>query len=249
MYASMSAGSRSGRRGPCLNHTGVIAVKKDTRDQFLSEHGVIFLPRIGDNYEQGFNGHRLLVLGESHYDEWGGEKNQLENESFFTRECIQEVLNRVGGASFWKTLEQALLNETRTNGWAANGGHSLWDKLSFYNFVQSPVPGGPGARPKWTCFEESRKPFRAVLEQLRPDRILVCGKGLWKQMQETTQEGDYLHDDVQAYRLTDGTKVWCLATVHPSSGRYSWKRLYPLIMAFLDAPQKAAEMLRNSGFE
>lgn len=220
----------------------VAAVKNEARDRFLLEHGVVFLPWIGKNYEQGFNDRRLLVLGESHYDEWEGEKHPLGNE--ITRECIQEVIDRVNGAGFWKYLEQALLNETRKNGWVPSGGSPLWDKLSFYNFVQSPVPGGPRVRPDWKAFEESRKPFRAVLEQLRPDRVLVCGKGLWERMEEVTQKEDYLHDDVQAYHLADGTKVWCLATVHPSSGRFSWSRLHPLIVAFLNEPQKAAGMLR-----
>jgi hypothetical protein len=58
-------------------------------------------------------------------------------------------------------------------------------------------------------------------------------------MEEIDNNNDYLHDDVQAYRLQDGTRVWCLATVHPSSGRYSWERLHPVIMDFLDAPEKA----------
>jgi hypothetical protein len=110
------------------------------KDQFLLNQGVLFLPWIGQNYEQGFADRRLLVLGESHYDKWTGEKHELANS--FTRECIQEVVNREGGANFWKYLEQALLNEARQSGWAPSGGGVLWDKLSFYNFVQSPVSGG-----------------------------------------------------------------------------------------------------------
>jgi hypothetical protein len=62
-------------------------------------------------------------------------------------------------------------------------------------------------------------------------------------MEEITSEEDYPHDDVQAYRLADGTKVWCLATVHPSSGRYSWSRLHRIVMAFLNDPQNAVELL------
>ena len=154
----------------------------DSRDQYLLDHGVVFLPWIGKNYEQGLNDRRLLVLGESHYDEWEGEKHTLGRE--FTRECIQEVVNRVNGAGFWKYVEQALLNEQRENGWAPSGGSRLWERLSFYNFFQASVPGGPRARPDWNLIPESRKPFRVVLEQLRPDRVLVCGKGLWESMEE-----------------------------------------------------------------
>jgi hypothetical protein len=219
-------------------------VQNDATDQFLLAHGVVFLPWIGNEYRGGFNGRRLLVLGESHYDEWEGEQHQLDNDS--TRECIREVIDRdTGSAAFWKYLEQVLLNERRTDGWAPSGGKSLWNKLAFYNFVQSAVSGGPRIRPEWKLFEASRKPFRVVLEILRPERVLVCGKGLWERMEEITEEGDYLHDDVQAYRLTDGTKVWCLATVHPSSGRYSWSRLHRLITAFFNDPQEAVDTLRS----
>lgn len=214
-----------------------------TLDRYFTEHGVVYLPWIGNHYEQGFNGRQLLVLGESHYDEWDGEKHALPPE--FTRSCIKEVVNREKDcAVFWRFIEQALLNESRDRGWAPGGGHPLWDRLSFYNFVQLPISGRARVRPRWELFEASRKPFRAVLEKIRPERVLVCGKGLWEGMEEVTEAEDYLHDDIQAYRLDDGTKVWCLATVHPSSGRYSWAHLHPLIMAFFDNPNTAAKLLK-----
>jgi len=65
-------------------------------------------------------------------------------------------------------------------------------------------------------------------------------------MGEITGKENYLHGDVQAYRLTNGDAVWCLATVHPSSGRYSWSLLHPIIMAFLDDPQKTAAIMSPS---
>lgn len=207
-------------------------------DNILVEQGVRFLPWIGNRYQDGFNGRRLLVLGESHYDEWEGDKHVLASD--FTRSCVLEAINRVNGAQFWKYIEQVLLNEYRIDGWAPGGGSQLWEALAFYNFVQSPISGGPRSRPGWKQFDESRRPFRAVLEALRPERVLVCGKGLWEGMETVTIKEDYLHDDLQAYRLEDGTKVWCFATVHPSSGRYSWTRLYPLIKNFIEEPEKFA---------
>ena len=212
-------------------------------DRAMSAQGVAFLPWIGKKYEEGFHGRRLLVLGESHYDEWEGEKHFLGSN--FTRECIQEVIARDPGAVFWPRLEQALLNETRNNGWPPNGGPPLWDKLAFYNFVQSPISGGPRVRPSWKAFQESRRPFRSVLEQLRPDRVLVCGKRLRNGMEPIPPGEDYLHGDVQAYRFADGTKVCYLATVHPSSGSYSWSRLHSVIMAFLKEPSDAVALLQK----
>jgi hypothetical protein len=72
-------------------------------DNFLVQHGVFFLPWIGEHYAEGFSGRRLLVLGESHYDEWDGKKHELEQA--FTRECVSEVISRKDAATFWKYLE------------------------------------------------------------------------------------------------------------------------------------------------
>lgn len=211
-------------------------------DNSLVRQGVAFLPWIGRKYGLGYCNRRLLILGESHYDEWEGERHILRRD--FTRKCVEEIIDRIDGSRFWKYIEQALLNEIRSDGWCQSGGMPLWERVAFYNFVQESVPGGPRKSPQRNAFQKSRQPFRAVLEQLRPDRVIVCGKRLWKEMEEVTEDSDYLHDDIQAYRLKDGTKVWCLATVHPCSGRYSWKRVHGLAMVFLDEPKNAAELIK-----
>lgn len=213
----------------------------EDRDEHLARQGVNFLPWIGKKYERGFGNRRLLILGESHYDKWEDKTHVLGKE--FTRTCIGEVIDRKSGSPFWKNIEQALLNEARSDGWCRSGGMPLWEKVAFYNFVQEAVRGGPRDRPQWSLFQKSHAPFRAVLEQLRPDRVIVCGKGLWENMEEITDDNDYLHDDVQAYRLRDGTKVWCLATVHPCSGRYSWKLVHRLVTEFLNQPENVARLL------
>ncbi len=208
-------------------------------DNFLVQQGVNFLPWIGKKYEQGFCDRRLLVLGESHYDEWGGEKHLLGKS--FTRECVEKVINRNDCSGFWKYLEQALLDEVRSDGWCRSGGMPLWGKVAFYNFVQEAVSGGARKIPGRSAFQKSHAPFRIVLERLRPERVIVCGKRLWSNI-ENRDENNYCHNDVQAYRLRDKTKVWCLATVHPSSGSYSWKRVHRLIMRFLDQPESVAAL-------
>ncbi|WP_146030174.1 hypothetical protein [Methylocella silvestris] len=210
-------------------------------DRILLAQNVAFLPWIGKKYDEGFHGRRLLILGESHYDEWNGEKHVLGNS--FTRECILKIIAREHGAVFWPRLEQALLCEMRFKGWAPNGGRPLWDKLAFYNFIQSPISGGPRVRPSSKVFQESQKRFRLVLEQLRPERVLVCGKGLWNGMEPVTLGEDIYHRDVKSYRFVDGTKVCCLATVHPSSGSYSWSRLHRIIMGFVKDPSDAIALL------
>lgn len=211
-------------------------------DAFLIENGVRFLPWIGSSYKSGFRGCRLLVLGESHYGDWDGKEHEMQN---FTRERVEEVIDRDKDCkSLWRYIEQAILNERRVNGWAPSGGRALWEYLVFYNFVQSPIQGGARVRPTRAQFIASQPHFRAIMEALRPERVLVCGKGLWGWM-EDCDAGHHLHADVQAYRLADGSAVWCLATVHPSSGRYSWSRIHSIISAFLNNPKDAANFIAN----
>jgi hypothetical protein len=218
-----------------------MSVEQDVR---LSKNGVFFLPWIGEKYGDGFRERKLLILGESHYDTWNGQRHILEGT--FTRECVQEVLDRERGAPLWPYVEQALLNEERSSGWAPSGGLILWRQIAFYNFVQSPVRGGAQQSPTEQQFADSKRPFRAAIEELRPDRVLVCGYRLWNHMEETPHELNlhnrtYLHDDIQGYCLTDGSPIWCLAMKHPSIA-FSWRRWHPIITAFLKDPADAAPL-------
>lgn len=210
-------------------------------DAHLKENGVSFLPWIGDDYDHGFMGRKLLVLGESHYCTWGERTHNLRPT--ITRKCVQEVLNREKGAPLWPNIEQALLNEERTGGWAPSGGACFWHRLAFYNFVQFAVRDS-NTSPTRRQFKDSWHPFKAVIEALRPERVLVCGKRLWSEMEPTPYESTlhddvYLRDDVQGYCLNDGTPIWCLVIRHPSRG-FSWRRWHSVVIAFLKDPSAAA---------
>jgi hypothetical protein len=179
-------------------------------------------------------------LGESHYTDWSDERHDLPQS--MTRDCVQETIDREEDVSgFWKYIEQAVTNERRVNGWAPNGGGPLWEMLAFYNFVQSAVDGRARKRPAYAQFESSRPAFRRVLEVLQPERIWVSGRTLWRNMEKrpiTTTD-----KRLEAYRLENGKYVWCLATNHVSSGRFSWSEFHPILMKFLDNPEDALALL------
>lgn len=220
---------------------------KDCRqlDADLLGLGVRFLPWIGQRYELGFGGQRLLILGESHYP-WEDDDRELTDPlpPEVTRDCVSGVITReVWVGDFWKYLEQAHLNVQRWE--MAPNGDEFWQSIAFYNFVQVPVGTGPRQAPRWCEFVDARSAFRAVIQALKPERIVVCGKRLWGAMEDTP--GDlFLHNDIQGYRLPTGDVAWCLATVHPSSGRYSWRRLHPVIDAFIADPRRAQAILSGS---
>jgi len=205
-------------------------------DNRLAAGGVHFLPWIGKDYQSGFKGRRLLVVAESHY------KDDGSMPTGFTRTCVDHAKDREAHIShFWKYLEQVHLNVERTS-LEENGG-TFWDKVAFYNFIQTWIGTDARQSPQRRHFAEAHRPFFAILNALRPERVLVCGKRLWGGMPEPE---DFCHDDVQAYRLQGGEPAWCLATVHPSSGRYSWRRLHPLVDAFMSDPAKACASLSGS---
>jgi len=202
-------------------------------DPSWASDGVYFLPWIGDQYAQGFQGRRFLILGESHYDTWddgdglGARKHELSQT--FTRECIREVIGRTSGAQFFRYVEQILVDENRQGGWAPSGGSRLWHCVAFYNFVQSAIEGTAKTPPSREQFRGSFGPFLAVMERLRPERVLVCGKRLWNAMGPTS---DQLTQDLQAYRLSCGMKVWCRAIKHPSKF-CRWRQLHGEVLNFL----------------
>jgi hypothetical protein len=198
-------------------------------DVCLRHAGVIFLPWIGPAYDAGFRGKKLLVLAEAHYD-WPGREEECPNMADVTRYVLVKA-RRKGTWGFWGLIESACTGVARA---ARASASPFWDRVAFYNFIPE-FPAGTlaRARPSRQQFKAGYRPFRSVLESLRPNRVIVCGHRLWNGM-EPTREEDRRSDDVQAYRLEDESAVWCLATYHPSSGRYHPQELTPKIWPFLD---------------
>lgn len=213
-------------------------------DAKFNANGVRFLPWIGPNYSTGFKGKKLLVLGESHYDTYEDDKGEVRKHRLgktYTRKTVEdEVIKRRAGARFWQNLEQMLTNEFRINGWPPSGGKSLWRQFAFYNFVQTPVSGGSRTPPTWYQFESSNEPFRAIIECLKSERVLVCGHRLWSHMKECPP-ALYKADHIQGYELQGGQVAWCLAIHHPSSA-FSWSRWHRALCAFLEDPASAASL-------
>ena len=80
---------------------------------------VYFRPWIGAEYEgEGLWGRRVLIAGESHYDEWSDPPieglppplvTKHELSQTFTEECIREVANGERGvARFWNWSKTSL---------------------------------------------------------------------------------------------------------------------------------------------
>ena len=168
-----------------------------------------------------YKGIRLLVVGESHYDE--GEPPAPDQVSSFTSEIVTRWgANAEGYQRFFGNI-YGTFNDDGAH-WSSDEFKQFWNSVYFYNYVQSFVPGGAGERPTAKQFSDSADAFHAVLDDLRPEAIVVMGQTIWDLMSErNAQLVDRDEEGVGSiYRYEyDGGSCIAGHTHHPSSIGYS----------------------------
>ena len=163
--------------------------------------GVTFHPWVGEHYGRDSRfGVRLLVLGESHYDD------DLEfSDSGFTQEVVREW-GQEKRHRFFTVVAKVLLG---TSDWIEDDQRSMiWEHVAFYNFVQSVVPGTrtPPTLRQW-C--EAQEPFQTVLQFLEIEAVLVLG---WRLSEHILHQPDNISFETIA---------------HPSSSRIRYEEAIP----------------------
>ena len=132
--------------------------------------GCRFYPWVGDAYEAGLRGARVLILGESLYltdpshgyadttrDTIGRQAAGAERDRFYTR-----VMGLVEGGPTWRADRRA-----------------FWHSVAFYNYVQEPVGNAARQRPTEAMWAAAHAPYRQVVAALRPDCVVALGQELW----------------------------------------------------------------------
>jgi hypothetical protein len=173
-----------------------------------------------------------MVLGESHYEEDGF--GDADAGPGLTIEIVcRWGMRPEGRKPFFANLYTVLTGEP----WAADarGVEDLWANIFFYNYVQQLVPGGPGHAPTPEMWLVSEPAFRKVLEEVRPNAVLVLGERLWDKMAGEDCELARLSGlgPVCGYRLSDKGVVPAAHTRHPSRG-FSPLEWRPKVIEFLD---------------
>jgi hypothetical protein len=179
---------------------------------------VYFVPWVGLNFENGFKGTRLLIVGESHYTDWPDSDRVVRRHKLgpaFTATTVQSFFETGGdGAPTWWRIEELLHDEEKPNA-------QFWHSVAFYNFVQFPLEGAPkdGVHPTDEQWLGSTLAFRELLENLRPDRIYMFGKTTWdnsgSNRTEIKGESDGYPDGY--YQLSDGFRCFATFSRHPGS--------------------------------
>lgn len=193
---------------------------------------VKFLPFVGDNYNKGLQGKKVLVLGESHYC-----ANASEAVPSLTQDIIKDLYDPNSEFEPYKNTYTKFAKSLVNRDLTTQDKKEIWNKLAFYNFVQSPITG-PRKPPSNQEFLDSHAAFFQVLEELQPDCILAWGSRLYDNLPDKGNQGKNLTVvgdtpiETWNYTLSNGKVVKVMAVTHPSSG-YSWDWWYQRITEFL----------------
>ena len=189
---------------------------------------VIFKPYVGKNYKSGgIFGKRILVLGESHYC------SKEEACDTLTEEVLQEYLNHEvneGWMNTFKKFVRALVGKTTSS----EDSFQIWDSLAFYNYLQVPMADNRLAGTE-EDYKNAEKPFFEVLDELKPDFMIIWGKRLWNKTPgtnwtlDTPVIVDNYENPVGTYMTPNGHKVITTPVYHHPSTSFDWDYCYRVL--------------------
>ena len=199
---------------------------------------VFFKPWVGENYSQGYLGKKVLVLGESHYcDSIQDKDSQCGNaeKCLKIQECQEftsNVLGRffdykkgVGNREPWMTAFTRFTNIFLGEQVKSSELLEFWDNVMFFNYVQIAIKD-KRISPTEKDFATAEKAFFEILEEYKPDLIIVWGDRLWKRMpgNGTWADFDILNKPGHKFYYYEvaGKKIPAYAIYHPSSSRLTY---------------------------
>jgi hypothetical protein len=192
-----------------------------------------FKPWIGEKYSTT----KLLILSESAYS-WRGDGGKVVTPSpSHPKTSLLWWIEHFGKRGYFTSMSRALCGSATPT---PREIKQAWNEYAFTIFVQGSVGLGAGRRPSPKQFEDAGPRFLALIEKIRPLKVIVTGKTLWNNMPRTSVKRRALG----AYTLSDGTLVWCLALPHPANRQvgFDWEKVSQSVRRF----RSDAFPLRNS---
>ena len=209
-----------------------------------------FKPWVGKDYlTKGYQGRRILVLGESHYCQKelteGGrcypicQKDKMNGACINqTHDVIHEAVYDYGGQPYLRcfiSFERAVAGKVLTQEEREN----FWESVMFYNYIQYALPA-PRTSPNPEHWGNSEKAFVELLEKHSPDKIIVWGVRLYNGLPDLGGHGSKLKitnaDTADVWHFTIGGKeIPALKIHHPScpTGK-NWDYWHAVISKFLE---------------
>lgn len=134
--------------------------------------GVVFDPWVGSKYKSSdVFGVRVLVLGESHY----GESREMCTA--FTTNVVRRWA-QAHRHSFFTKVAKVLLGLDESTWLADEPRAEIWEHIAFYNYVQELVGDRSRRRPTAQMWAAAEAPFLGILQELRPEAVLVLGSAV-----------------------------------------------------------------------
>ena len=165
---------------------------------FEEKYMTKFLPFIGRKYNNSIYGVRVMILGLSHYGDYEDQYPE------FTRDVINENAYSAGNRFF--TLLTNLLRLSKIAP-SDDERKAAWEHVVFYNYIQDIVGATGRISPTTEMWNAAKRPFLNVVQELKPQLIIVLGTQLWDQLPEI-----------------NGIE-WCYVK-HPSSGSFSYDEAF-----------------------
>jgi hypothetical protein len=192
--------------------------------------GLKFQPWIGHNFGKSEYG-KLLILGESHYGS-DLEKYDTPYGNRSTSEIIQKVINGEFDINFYRNVG-LLFNPHDRN--------QLWNSVAFANAIQNPLVN-TDSQPTRKDIETISPAFRLLLNNIKPDKVLICSKRMWDYwLPENDPQGEFIRQisangkrsTIWKYEYTDGH---CLAMgINHPSRFFSYLKWNPILKEFLSS--------------
>jgi hypothetical protein len=117
---------------------------------------------------------------------------------------------------YWTLIAHTLCGQPTTR----RDCNRTWHHVAFYNYIQEFSGGRARIRPKRHMWEAARSPFLAVLEELKPEAVLVVGKLLWENLPNRVAVTDGVMSQ-QGILERAGAKVPAAYIKHPASRGFS----------------------------
>lgn len=180
-------------------------------------------PWVGPRYDAT----RLLILGESAYSWWDDETGDVvhppdQHCSDLVRRVLEDFDDCMRNLRFMVLLSRGLTGEHHPS---EETLRFAWERVAFTNYITTTVGVGARLRPSDAQWNDAKSAFPELLDRLLPLRVVVLGKSMWGKMPGADF---YFTDDVQGYRLADGSRATCWAVNHPAGG-LSWKQLAAVV--------------------
>lgn len=212
---------------------------------------VSFLPWVGKQFHEGLNGHKVLVLGESHYcpirnvcgdctvENCMKQGNEEEDFYCMTNYVLDGYVNSYNGDKYQQTFlcfERALLGRQTSE----EDRKQLWSHLAFYNYFQKAFykEDGKRTKPEPRDFDCANEAFKEVLDTLKPDKVIVWGSRLYNCLPNWGgKDSDIVVENIKAPVWTyeiKGRTIQCMRVLHPSTGPGKcWEFWHPFYEEFL----------------